>query len=296
MQKTRDAVSFLDILVTLAEGWKILVLLPVFIAALTAALLYSFLPREYESTALMRLSPEEAVRLQSTQVLDSAIAQTLWLPRHESSLSAARAALTAALSVEPISDTSFYRLAVVDSTGAGASELLSALVQNLIRNSQPVGDQLITLQARVEGSKNAVNQLDSALTLIMSSLEGDLPRQPSSDSSMVLGNFGESVAALVKDIESFNRSIVELQLNLDGSVSEDDVLQPATIPDRPLGRNVVQYSITFGLFAFMASMLLVWTRALLRQAATEPENDAKIVRIRRALTIYRRPAKRQEAI
>jgi len=67
-----DEISLLDILVTLAESWKLLVFCPLVVGVLAGAL--SFLwPNTYESVAIVRISEEESALLHSAPVLDSLI-------------------------------------------------------------------------------------------------------------------------------------------------------------------------------------------------------------------------------
>jgi uncharacterized protein involved in exopolysaccharide biosynthesis len=64
-----DEMSLLDILVTLAESWRLLVFGPIIAAVLAGSL--SFLwPKTFESVAILRLTEEEVALLHAAPVLD----------------------------------------------------------------------------------------------------------------------------------------------------------------------------------------------------------------------------------
>jgi uncharacterized protein involved in exopolysaccharide biosynthesis len=67
-----DEISLLDILVTLAESWKLLVFGPLIAGVLAGGL--SFLwPKTFESVAIVRMTEEEVALLHAAPVLDPLI-------------------------------------------------------------------------------------------------------------------------------------------------------------------------------------------------------------------------------
>ena len=87
-----DEISLLDILVTLAESWKLLVFGPLAAAVLAGAL--SFLwPKTFESTAIVRLSEAEVALVGAAPVLDPLIVKFDLLPKLDGNQDDARAYL-----------------------------------------------------------------------------------------------------------------------------------------------------------------------------------------------------------
>jgi len=77
-----DEISLLDILVILAESWKLLVFGPLIAGVLAGAL--SFLwPKTYESVAIVRMSEAELALLNSAPVLDPLIEKFGLLPEFD---------------------------------------------------------------------------------------------------------------------------------------------------------------------------------------------------------------------
>ena len=69
-----DEISLLDILVTLAESWKLLAFGPLVVGVLAGGL--SFLwPNTYESVSIVRLTEEDAALIHAAPVLDPLIAK-----------------------------------------------------------------------------------------------------------------------------------------------------------------------------------------------------------------------------
>jgi len=77
-----DEISLLDILVILAESWKLLVFGPLIVGVLAGAL--SFLwPKTFESVAIVRLTEQELALINSAPVLDPIIEKFSLLPEFD---------------------------------------------------------------------------------------------------------------------------------------------------------------------------------------------------------------------
>jgi hypothetical protein len=87
-----DEISLLDLLVTLAESWKLLVFGPLLIGVLSGALSF-LLPNTYESVAIARLTEEEVALIHAAPVLDPLVEKFGYLERADGIREDARSAL-----------------------------------------------------------------------------------------------------------------------------------------------------------------------------------------------------------
>jgi uncharacterized protein involved in exopolysaccharide biosynthesis len=64
-----DEIDLLDLLVTVAESWKLLIFVPLLVGVLTFATVSTY-QVSYQSNAILRLSEQEVAVLHSAPVLD----------------------------------------------------------------------------------------------------------------------------------------------------------------------------------------------------------------------------------
>ena len=84
-----DEIDLLDLLVTIAESWKLLFFVPLLVGALTATVT-SFYKPSYQSTAIVRLTEEEAAVLHSAAVLDPLLESFGYTQKANGNLESAR--------------------------------------------------------------------------------------------------------------------------------------------------------------------------------------------------------------
>lgn len=171
-------ISLLDILVTLAESWKLLVFGPLFVGVVAGAL--SFLwPNTYESVAIARLTEEEAALFHAAPVLDPLIEKFGYLERADGIREDARNALKKDLAYTADKKTKFVTLAAKGRTpeqaqamGRAAFEALFAelvpkgkekevILQEIAINNQLIADGVVYLE-RSGGKQNSANSANSA--------------------------------------------------------------------------------------------------------------------------------------
>ncbi|WP_310626187.1 Wzz/FepE/Etk N-terminal domain-containing protein [Limnohabitans sp.] len=135
-----DEISFLDILVTLAESWKLLVFGPLVAGVIAGGV--SFLwPPTFESVAIVRLTEEEVALLHAAPLLDPLIERFGFLQKADGIKDDARSELKKHLSYAIDKKT---KLATVVSKGAtpeAAQALGQAAMDALFIELQPKGKE-----------------------------------------------------------------------------------------------------------------------------------------------------------
>ena len=164
-----DEISLLDILVTLAESWKLLVFGPLIAGVLAGAL--SFLwPKTYESVAIVRMSEAELALLNSAPVLDPLIAKFGLLPEFDGIQEDARQYLARKLVGKVDKKTGLATLAAAANTPERAQELGKAAMDTLLKELLPKGknkdaveQQILSNERIIASSVDAVKQLQKQI-------------------------------------------------------------------------------------------------------------------------------------
>lgn len=129
-----DEISLLDILVVLAESWKLLVFGPLLAGAL------SFLwPKTFESVAILRISEEEAALVHSAPVLDPLVAKFDLLQDAGGVQGDAREALKKRLVITADKKTKLTTLTVKAATPEAAQALAKDAISLLFAELLPKG-------------------------------------------------------------------------------------------------------------------------------------------------------------
>lgn len=274
-------ISLIDLLVTVAESWKLLVILPVLVGAVAFLGLWFGEGREYRSVALLRISTGQAAMLQTARVLDVPLRENGWIERYGPTLSSARENLLSRLTLSPVDGANFYRVSLIDETPEHAQRTLNSIINSLIVNSVPTEEDRQLAEMQLEGHRSALVELESHIEKIGRTYENG--------SAIALGEIGHSVVALLADIDKRRQAIAALELSLVSSVKQADILQWPSLADRPMPRNIASKVILFGFGAGFLTLIFVFVRQGLRNAAENPAESKKIARIRRAFWLKERP-------
>lgn len=269
-----DEISLMDILVTLAESWKLLVAIPLLASVAAAVTLWFVEAREYRSVALLRITAAQAAMLQTARVLDTPLRQSGWVERYGPTLSSARERMIEKMTVTPVTDGGFYRVTLVDETAESAQSTLSSIVASLILLSVPTEEDRQVAEMQLEGHRQALAELQSHLGKIGNTYENG--------SVTSHGDIGQSVVTLLADIDRRRQSILDIELSLVSSVKQADILQRPSLPDRALSRNIATRTILIGVAAGFVVLIFVFIRQGWRNASSDPAGAEKVARVRRA--------------
>ena len=164
-----DEISLLDILVTLAESWKLLVFGPLIAGVLAGAL--SFLwPKTYESVAIVRMNEAELALLNSAPVLDPLIEKFGLLPEFDGIQEDARQYLAKKLVGKVDKKTGLATITAAANTPERAQELgkaaMDALLKELLpkgKNKDQVEQQILSNERIIASSADAIEQLQKQI-------------------------------------------------------------------------------------------------------------------------------------
>lgn len=276
-----DEIGLLDILVTLAENIKLLILGPLAVGLLALGVSFVW-PQTFESVAVLQAEPAIASLMTTAAVLDP-VAEALGL-RKDATAEEARQALRDRIKTSMGRNDKLLTLTVAGNTPEQAQATAHALLVQTYAQSQPKGSQkarlerqLAEAEARLKIAQATASQLAQSLMLPSSATSKVIMPQRSDAVDMIAG----SSAGLLEASAAAQKQIVELETQLEG-ITPAQVLQAPTLPEKAI-------SPKKGLTAIMTTLatgflLVVWVfiRSSLRKVQ-DAESLAKLGRVKRAL-------------
>ena len=178
-----DEISLLDILVTLAESWKLLVFGPLIAGVLAGAL--SFLwPKTFESVAIVRLTEAELALLNTAPVLDPLVEKFGLLSEFDGVQEDARQYLTKKIVGKFDKKTNLATITAAANTPERAQEMGKAVMDALLiellpkgKNKDQIEQKIINNEGVISNNRDALEQLqkqmgksgggDAALEVVM---------------------------------------------------------------------------------------------------------------------------------
>jgi capsular polysaccharide biosynthesis protein len=274
-----DEISLLDILVTLAESWKLLVFGPLIAGVLAGAL--SFLwPKTYESVAIVRISEAELALLNTVPVLDPLIEKFGLLPQFDGVQDDARQYLAKKLVGQVDKKTGLAIITASANAPERAQELGKAAMEALLtallpkgKNKDYVEQQILSNERIIASSGDAIEQLQKQIS-----------KAGQSDASLdvVMKHY----AMLSAEVANKQLKNIELQMSL--VVRGDEVyVQQASLPHRkvsPKRSLVVLFAILASGFALL---IFVFIRKAWASASQDAESASKMARIKLLLAFGR---------
>jgi capsular polysaccharide biosynthesis protein len=270
-----DEISLLDILVTLAESWKLLVFGPLIAGVLAGAL--SFLwPKTYESVAIVRVSEAELALLNSGPVLDPLIENFGLLPEFDGIQDDARQYLAKKLVGKVDKKTGLATITAAANTPERAQELgkaaMDALLKELLpkgKNKDQVEQQILSNERIIASSADAIEQLQKQIGKVGQSDAG----------LEVVMKYYASLTAEVAKKELEN---IELKKSL--AVRGDEVyVQRASLPQRKVSPKLSLVVLLVVLASGFTLLMVVFVRKAWASAVQDAESASKLVSIKRSL-------------
>ena len=270
-----DEIDLLDLLVTVTENLKLLLLGPLLAGLL--ALGWSFqLPSKYESTAIINpqintTNPNLVVAWsQAAVVLDPVREATQFKPELDPDL--ARLALRNSIKASIGKQDGLVTLTVTAESPELAQQILKSLKGQIFKQSVPKGVVLARLQDRLRAEEEALaagRQLESDLALRIKD-------------GVATDAVTNAYAGLVSSNSTKLQLIQSMEAQLQG-LDADAVVQPANLPLRHVSNKKALIAVVTALATGFALLLFVFIRQAVRNAGANPESAAKLARIRQAL-------------
>jgi uncharacterized protein involved in exopolysaccharide biosynthesis len=267
-----DEISLQDILVTLAESWKLLVFGPLVAAVLAGAL--SFLwPKTFESVAIVRLTEEEVALLHASPVLDALIDQFGLLAKADGMVDEARQDLKKCIVFSVDKKNKLTTIAAKAETPGQAQALGNAAIAALLKELQVKGQEKAFLEKAIDINDRAIGIAEDAIESIQRSFKKGALTDQAQESAI------KNLSSLSSDMAKRAQEIEELRFKLKGP-GEDVFVQRPSLPQRksaPKRSLVVLITLLASGFVLL---LFVFVRKAWLSAAQDAESAGKVAHIR----------------
>ena len=276
-----DEISLLDLLVTAAESWKLLIFGPIAAGLVGLGVAFS-LPSTYVSTAVLSL-PEDSFNNAIAQAVASSddfllgVAQSagrLQESNAQSEVAERVRELRAQIQVTVNRKSRLLTVSVTAPTPEQAQALNQKLVDALLAESKPTGSRLQRLQTELANAEASAKGYQAAQAAVTRWLAKPLPGNTTEA-------FVQALVALQANNESTENRIFRIKESIAG-LDQSVVVQQ---PDRPLQPTSPKRSLIAVLTALAAGfalLLYVFIRQALRQSAQDPESARKLQAIKQA--------------
>lgn len=273
-----DEISLLDILVTLAESWRLLVFGPIIAGVLAGGL--SFLwPKTFESVAIVRMNEEEVALLHTGNVLDPLIEKFGLLAKADGVTEDAREGLKKRLVFTVDKKNKLTTITSKASAPEAAQALGRAAIDALVKELQIKGQEKVLLEKTIAINNKAITSAEDAINSIQLGLKREVA------SGQVLESATKNLAFIISDVATRSLENLEIHRKLSPKGAEEIYVQEPNLPVRlasPKRSLVVLVAILTSGFALL---LWVFVQKVLRQAAKEFESAEKLARIKVALGV-----------
>lgn len=264
-------VGLLDVLVTLAENVKLLVIGSLLVG-LCALGIGFVLPQTYQSIAVLQAEQPTASLMVTAVVLDPVI-EALGLAKDET-LEAARIKLRERIKTAIGRNDKLMTLTVSGPTPQQAQDTANAVIHQTYQQSRPKGSVRTRLQTQLAEAQARLKNAQDASTSLMQQLE-----------KSGAGNGGEvarGYADLLSATSTAQGQISTLETQLEG-LTDAQLVQFPTLPQKASQPKKGLIAIGATLAAGLALLLFVFMRQALRNTTGNEKSSAKLLRIRKSL-------------
>lgn len=276
--QAEDEIDLLDLLVTIAESWKLLLFVPLLVGAMTATIA-TFFPPTYQSSAIVRLAEEEVAVLHSAAVLDPLLEPFAYSQKAQGILEDARQALKQDLSYSTDKRTKLVTISAKAASPEQAQQLNTQAIARLLDELTPKGQEKANIEALMAIRQQAADLAEQSLAQFR-----DTSAAPPTSPAQAAENTGQLIQLVME-----NRQEVQVLKRLLLPKGAELFVQPPTLPQKPLQRKVALISLLVVLASGFALLLFVFIRSALKAASNNPESAAKLARIHQALRLKARP-------
>jgi len=271
-----DEISLLDLLLTVSENIKLLILGP--LAAGLCALGVSFtLPATYESVAILPSDIGSTLRLAS--VLDPVVvSQDLAKGK---SVEQARLALNGRIKTAVGKQDKLMTLTVSGDTPGQAQATAKALLTQSFEQLRPRGSNKVRIERQLAQARERLEDAQKTSKGLLTLLERGY--RPDAVALKYAGTeLPRGYADLLTFVTSSQAAVVSLEQQLEGLTNEQ-LLQAPSLPEKPVSQKKAMLATVAALGTGFALLLWVFVRSGLRAAGADPVSAAKLAAIRRAL-------------
>ena len=268
--------SVLDIVVTLVENFKLLIIGPLIVGLCALGLGY-VLPKTFESVAVLQADQSIASLMTTAAVLDP-VAIKLGMHKVASAEEARRALLKNMKTVVGKTDK-LLTLTVLASTPQLAQATANALIEQTYLQSRPKGSVRARLEQQLVAVKKRLKDSTSVADNLFERLGSTTTSSVNNGAELARG-----YADLLNLIVGAQKQSSELQGLLEG-LSESMLVQAPTLPQNPSQPKKALLAIGATLATGLALLLFIFIREAVRNSANDFEAASKLARIRQALRL-----------
>ena len=268
--------SLLDILVTLAENIKLLVIGPV-LAGLCALGLAFVLPQTYESVAVVQAENFPASLITSAAVLDP-ITKSMGLAKSDDAVEEARNDLRAQIRAVAGKTDKLLTLTVSAQSAKQAQAVANALLEQAYLQSRPKANARMRLETQLAEAKGRLKSAQRAADSMIKRL--DSPAVSVAGGAELARGYAETLNAS----SAAQGQVSALEAQLEG-LSPAQLLQAPTLPQKASKPKKVLWAIGAALAAGLLLLVFVFMRQTVRSVARDGQATDKLAKIRRAVSL-----------
>ena len=269
-------ITLLDILVTLAENIKLLVIGPV-LAGLCALGLAFVLPQTYESVAVVQAENFPASLITSAAVLDP-ITKSMGLAKSDDAVEEARNDLRAQIRAVAGKTDKLLTLTVSAQSAKQAQAVANALLEQAYLQSRPKANARLRLETQLAEAKGRLKSAQRAADSMIKRL--DSPAVSVAGGAELARGYAETLNAS----SAAQGQVSALEAQLEG-LSPAQLLQAPTLPQKASKPKKVVWAIGAALAAGLLLLVFVFMRQTVRSVARDGQATDKLAKIRRALSL-----------
>ena len=269
----QEEIDLLDILVTLAENIKLLILGPLLVGICALGIAY-IVPQTFESIAVLKAEQATASLMTTASVLDP-VAADLGLTKVDSA-EEARTLLREQIKVSVGRNDKLLTLTVSAPAPQQAQAIANAVLQQTYVQSRPKGSDLTRLEIQLKDAKARTKSAEDAAGALLKRME--------SNGAASSTESARGYAELLNVAAAAQNQVAAVQTQLEG-LTDAQLIQAPTLPQKASKPKKGLIAIGATLAAGLALMLFVFVRQAVRGAAKDAGAASKMARIRRALAL-----------
>ncbi|MFZ3139342.1 Wzz/FepE/Etk N-terminal domain-containing protein [Polaromonas sp.] len=270
---TAEDIGLLDVVVTLAENLKLLIIGPLLVGV--CALGVSFLvPQTFQSVAVLQAEQPTASLMVTAAVLDPVIT-TLRLAGDDT-VDEARTKLRGQIKTAVGRNDKLLTVTVSDHSAQQSQVIATALLRQTYQESRPKGSVRARLETQLAEAKSRFKNAQDAA-------EGVLKRLESSNSVLNGGSeLARGYAELLTAAGAAQNQISAFESQLEG-LNDAQVVQSPTLPQKASQPKKGLTAIGATVAAGLLLLLFIFMRQAWRKTSINETASAKLMRIRKSL-------------
>ena len=270
---TLEEFSLLDLLVTLSDNLKLLIIGPLLVGLCALAIGFAW-PKTFESVAVIQSDQFPASLMTTAAVLDPVIA-TQGLAKDDT-VEEARSKLREQIKAVIGRTDKLLTLTVSAGTALQAQATANALLQQVYKESRPRANARLRLEAQLAEAQTRLKNAQSAAA--------SLARRLESSAAITSGNDpGRGYAELLNTAAEAQKQLSALEAQLEGLISPAQLIQPPTLPEKASKPKKGLIAIGATLAMGLLLLVFVFMRQVARKTAENVRAAEKLAHIRRSM-------------